>query len=288
RRMLDLAERAQKLARRFGLRLHAGHAGSAKPGELPALFQRALDGAERALSEGSWLAEPPPAEARKFRLSTLRRELAKAIAERPAESAVRFARYAEAVARVCGYRLESVERELCSGFERVTDVFSSSEGLEARAVDDLLTNLEQRARQASTTAEVLVAYQSAIDDLGAATQKPSSARHEHNLRRALGHIQEHYCEPLSLARVARVAGFARNYFSALFKRREGTTFEKYVLGLRLGRARDLLSTTELGVQRVAELSGLGSRQYLSRVFRRELGTTPSAYRKQRGPAQYRK
>jgi two-component system, response regulator YesN len=145
-------------------------------------------------------------------------------------------------------------------------------------VDDLVSGLEQRARNARTTVELVAVYQSALDDLTATAQKPASARKDHNLRRAIAYIREHYTEHLELAHVARVGGFARNYFSALFKRSEGTTFEHYVLDLRVRRARDLLSTTELAVQRIAELSGLGSRQYMTRVFRGQLATTPSKYR----------
>jgi transcriptional regulator GlxA family with amidase domain len=43
-------------------------------------------------------------------------------------------------------------------------------------------------------------------------------------------------EPLTLARVARVAGFAPDYFSRLFKRDEGMTFTSYVQEARVDRA----------------------------------------------------
>jgi len=77
---------------------------------------------------------------------------------------------------------------------------------------------------------------------------------------------------------ARIAGFAPNYFSLLFKRREKVTFEHYLRNLRVDRARQLLTTTDLGIQRVAQLCGFGTGQYMARVFKRSLGVTPSACR----------
>jgi transcriptional regulator GlxA family with amidase domain len=48
--------------------------------------------------------------------------------------------------------------------------------------------------------------------------------------------------------------------------------------MRLGRARELLATTGLGLSRVAELSGFSSAQYLCRVHKRLTRETPDAYR----------
>ena len=55
-------------------------------------------------------------------------------------------------------------------------------------------------------------------------------------------------------------------------------FEQYVRALRLERAKQLLSSTELNATRVAELSGFNSSQYFSRVFRNKLGVTPLEFR----------
>jgi transcriptional regulator GlxA family with amidase domain len=83
--------------------------------------------------------------------------------------------------------------------------------------------------------------------------------------------------------VARASGYSRDHFSQLFKTQQGVTFERYVFRLRLDRARELLTGTDLSVTRVAELSGFGSTQYLCRVFRRALGSTPLAYRRRLMP-----
>ena len=57
------------------------------------------------------------------------------------------------------------------------------------------------------------------------------------------------------------------------------TFESYLTQLRIERAKQLLSGTALNLERVAQLSGFSRRSYLGRVFRRQAGVTPMAYRR---------
>jgi two-component system response regulator YesN len=79
--------------------------------------------------------------------------------------------------------------------------------------------------------------------------------------------------------VARVAGFAPDYFSTLLKEEEGTTFEQYVQRHRLERAKHLLSGTSMSIGRVAYLSGFRSRTYFQRLFKQSIGKTPKEYRR---------
>ena len=109
-------------------------------------------------------------------------------------------------------------------------------------------------------------------------QRPTAARTERGTRSALAFIREHLGEPLSLARVARVAGFAPDYFSRLFKKSEGVPFGRYLQNLRVERAKQMLSRTALTVEQVQRLSGFQNRPYFHRLFRHAVGMTPIEYR----------
>jgi len=121
-------------------------------------------------------------------------------------------------------------------------------------------------------------------------QKPVQARRDRNLRGALDYIHRHYRERLTRERVARVAGFAPSYFSVLFSEREKTTFERYLLRLRIDQAKQLLEDTRLPAARVAELSGFKSAQYFCTVFRRATDMAPIEYRRnpKKAPARAKK
>jgi two-component system response regulator YesN len=91
-------------------------------------------------------------------------------------------------------------------------------------------------------------------------------------------MRDHLHEPLTLPQVARVAGFAPNYFSRLLRREEGLTFERYLHRVRLEYAKRTLTDTSLSVARIAELSGM-RRTYFQRAFRLYAGETPAEYRR---------
>jgi transcriptional regulator GlxA family with amidase domain len=64
-----------------------------------------------------------------------------------------------------------------------------------------------------------------------------------------------------------------------FTTRAGCAPGTYVLKARIARARELLETTGLPVERVAQLAGFGSATSLQQNFRRQLGCAPTAYRR---------
>lgn len=121
-------------------------------------------------------------------------------------------------------------------------------------------------------------------NMSRAVQRPVVAKRDRSVRRALEYIDQHYTEPLRLEQVARLSGTTPKYFSVLFRKRESITFERYVFGLRIKRAKQLLRSTDLDVARVARLSGFNSPQYFCRAFRRALGSAPMEYRRRRDPA----
>jgi AraC-like DNA-binding protein len=280
-RVVDLAEKARAASARLGFDLYVGQSGLLGAATLPEQFQAALGASEMALSRGTWMFDAGPAErAPSFDLGRARRQLGASIEERPAELGARFERYIELVARNSGHRMDPARAHLEAGFERMTDALLAAGTLDPRSLNDLLQTLERASGESRTLAELAASYRRTVADVIDAVAHPATARRDRSLRRALRYIQEHYTEPLTLARVARVAGFAKNYFSALFKERERTTFELYVRKLRVERARELLVTTDLDLERVTRLSGLGTRGYLARLIKHETGLTPSAYRRQ--------
>lgn len=85
--------------------------------------------------------------------------------------------------------------------------------------------------------------------------------------------------PLPIAELAARAGMSNRTFGRRFAAEVGATPLQWLNRQRLARARELLETTDLGVDVVAERSGLGSADSLRQHFHRTLGTTPTAYRR---------
>jgi methylphosphotriester-DNA--protein-cysteine methyltransferase len=65
-----------------------------------------------------------------------------------------------------------------------------------------------------------------------------------------------------------------------FKQSTGVPPHRYQLNLRIARARALLESTDTAVTEIAFDVGYESSQALARLFRREVGLSPSDYRRQ--------
>lgn len=83
---------------------------------------------------------------------------------------------------------------------------------------------------------------------------------------------------LTVDDLARHARTSRRTLTRRFADATGTAPSLWLLQQRLARAQQLLETTMLPVDRVAERAGLGSASTLRRHFATHLDTTPTAYR----------
>ena len=101
-----------------------------------------------------------------------------------------------------------------------------------------------------------------------------------SMDRAMNHINSHLDQPLTLAELARVAGFGRTYFSTLFSELNGLSPWEYIRIRRIERAKSLLATTDLSVLEVSECSGFSNLSNFNRAFLAGVGMTPREYRKE--------
>lgn len=69
-----------------------------------------------------------------------------------------------------------------------------------------------------------------------------------------------------------------NYLSTLFSSIEGITIEKYVILLRIERAKELLAYNELTLNEIADKLCYSSVQHLSQQFKKVTGFTPSEFK----------
>ncbi|WP_026360204.1 GlxA family transcriptional regulator [Amycolatopsis nigrescens] len=94
----------------------------------------------------------------------------------------------------------------------------------------------------------------------------------------LGWMQDNLGAPLAIADIAAMAAMSPRSLSRRFRAQIGTTPLRWLLDRRLQRARELLETTELSVDRIAGATGFGSVETLRHHFAKHVGTTPRAYR----------
>ncbi len=98
------------------------------------------------------------------------------------------------------------------------------------------------------------------------------------IQRAIIKIEADLTSDLSLKEMAKLANVSSGYFSALFKKETGMSLTQFVNNRRIKYAQNLLRTTNLQVQTVAQHCGILDFHYFCRMFKTVTGKTPTEYK----------
>ena len=117
---------------------------------------------------------------------------------------------------------------------------------------------------------------------GSAIQKVS-VRSRYGLRNsklgdAIRLIEEHIETPLSSAELARRLGVSTRQLERMFERYLNTSPKRYVMDLRLHRARNLIVQSDQALTEIAMACGFTSTSHFSKVYREHFGNTPGSQR----------
>ena len=112
------------------------------------------------------------------------------------------------------------------------------------------------------------------------TESVADANARSKIQMAIGYIQEHFAENLTVNVLAEHYGMSPNYFSSMFKKEMSRSAVNYITELRINQARELLYHSELSVVDISKKVGYEDSQYFFRVCKKYLGMTPLQYREE--------
>ncbi|MEJ3655912.1 helix-turn-helix domain-containing protein [Actinomycetes bacterium KLBMP 9759] len=92
-------------------------------------------------------------------------------------------------------------------------------------------------------------------------------------------IREHLDEPITSDRIAVQAGVSERTLYRWFREQTGQSPLQWILQLRLQHAQELLETTDLSIEAVADQSGFGTAMTMRQHFAKHTKTSPLAYRR---------
>lgn len=96
---------------------------------------------------------------------------------------------------------------------------------------------------------------------------------------AMAWAVSHLDRPLAIDDLAAMAHVSTRTFSRRFTEMTGTTPYQWVIAQRVEKAKRLLEATHLPVQQIARRSGFGTAQSLRQHFVKQIGLSPSGYRR---------
>ncbi len=99
------------------------------------------------------------------------------------------------------------------------------------------------------------------------------------IAKAMRHMQRHLADTISLPDVATLVGLSYVQFSRRFRAALGVTPFEYLAALRIKKAQQLLTDTELPLRAIAAECGFASEYYFSNFFKKHCEMSPSTFRK---------
>ena len=105
-------------------------------------------------------------------------------------------------------------------------------------------------------------------------------QYDKRINKVLSVIHKQLTTTISNANLAEEANMATNSFARLFREQLGISVQQYILKKRLEKSLSLLHHSNLKIEAIAQECGFYDLHHFSRVFKKELGVSPSVYKKQ--------
>ena len=99
------------------------------------------------------------------------------------------------------------------------------------------------------------------------------------LRQVIEYMNSHLDREITLNELATMVDMSKYYFLRLFKQSMGITPHQYLIKQRMKKAKQLLQQGKLSIIEVAAECGFSNQSHFAKVFHKNIGITPRAYRK---------
>ena len=158
----------------------------------------------------------------------------------------------------------SINKPVCTGFGKVSDFWFSA-----------ISRLNKKNADLLTESVLLYTFSfiSSEDEEGEIKNTGNTI-----FEMILEYVDNHYRESsLNLSSVATIFFYTESYLSSMFKKHMGLGFNQYVNQLRISYALRLFGLGYGSVRKIAYESGFSDPLYFSKVFKKNVGVSPSEY-----------
>lgn len=182
-----------------------------------------------------------------------------------------------------GCREEGVDyvniRILCFDIYMLVVRMLQEKGLHAESAMGMFEEMEEKTEKGVTLSEIERSLIENLTEISASfdTHKKSSGKAL--IEEIQEYVDSHYSKDISLGSIAGKFYINASYLSQLFKKEMNTKFIDYITSIRLEKAIELLKSTSLTVNEIAEAVGYKDARYFREIFVKHMGKTPSQYRK---------
>ena len=99
------------------------------------------------------------------------------------------------------------------------------------------------------------------------------------VREAVDYIRNSYFQGITVAEIAEHVSVNRSYLYKLFEETFGMSPKEFLTRFQISRAKELLTWSDITIESVAWSCGYKDALAFSKVFKKMIGMSPTAYRK---------
>lgn len=134
-------------------------------------------------------------------------------------------------------------------------------------------------RSAKSVVEILSVCNRLFEDfIYQVHEQKESKQYSAGVHTCVSYIELHPEEPLSIEYLSQKIGYSKYYLSKKFKSEVGVSINDYIKTIRIKQAAFMLTATDLSINDISEQLHFGNRNFFSKVFKEETGTSPASYR----------
>lgn len=106
-----------------------------------------------------------------------------------------------------------------------------------------------------------------------------NVRIRREVEKGMEFIKANYFEDLTLKIVSDSVGLSESHFSRIFIKHTGHSFTEFLTFIRIEKAKELMSSTDMKIYEIAAKVGYSSTEHFSRMFKKVTGSSPNNYQK---------
>lgn len=99
------------------------------------------------------------------------------------------------------------------------------------------------------------------------------------MKMAIEYIEKNYASDLNMAVVSNYISMNYSLFSYSFKQYTGSNFVNYLKDIRMKKAKELLTKTDMKIIEISQAVGYDNEKHFMKIFKVVCGVSPSEYRK---------
>lgn len=127
--------------------------------------------------------------------------------------------------------------------------------------------------------EIILLLENFFDEISKIINTQVDKKNTIILEKVKAYVNEHYSEEITLSDIAQNLHLNYYYLSTYFKNHTSENLTTYINRVKIEKAKQLLKDSDASITEISKIVGFSDHNYFSKVFKKYVEVTPSAYRR---------